>query len=613
LSAPRTTKASLLGAMAILSVAGGACSEPAGLRVDVAFGDYKSARSVTIAITANPDGFVSQPPTNAGGGTVTTEDVDGNGTLELVARFLGPFDSGTLSFRVATGNQIQLDMSGEALAFSDTQLVAGADAATTLPAGGSSTLSLALATRTSGTVGPGTRATDLLTAGADLTIKGPKNPTGTVGAQASAIALCNLDGEAPADLVVGAPQLDPGLNIGPTGAVFVVFGAGADTAPINLDPSDSAQFSFHGAGGGDQLGAAVGCADLDGDGLDDLIVSAPNANGGTGRVYAVLGRTGLKRTSIDLASTDHLPDATWTTGVANAHLGSAVYAANLGSKSQPILLLSAPGDAKVHLLASLPSAPAPLLLETAPHTTFAHVRGAALGAGDLHDVGDAVDVVVGDPSYLVSGDIQPSGAVYVFGGLTLASPTAYDATATDATGPSTMIVGPTQSTFGASVIALDTTGNLQDLFVGAPGDGGDGRGRVYVYAHGSNFFNARERDYMRTSAAQIEMGVANARFGSALGATRTGTASWRLLVGSPNETRGQRNGAGAAYLLDSGADRRFPILEVLYGANAGDHLGSAVTGGQVNADAIGDLVTVAPYASGTEAGSGVAYAQYGRP
>jgi hypothetical protein len=36
----------------------------------------------------------------------------------------------------------------------------------------------------------------------------------------------------------------------------------------------------------------------------------------------------------------------------------------------------------------------------------------------------------------------------------------------------------------------------------------------------------------------------------------------------------------------------------VYGADTSDQLGAVVAGGQVNSDAFGDLVTVAPFANG---------------
>ena len=50
----------------------------------------------------------------------------------------------------------------------------------------------------------------------------------------------------------------------------------------------------------------------------------------------------------------------------------------------------------------------------------------------------------------------------------------------------------------------------------------------------------------------------------------------------------------------------------MFGAAALDHLGTFVAGGLVDGDQIGDLVTTAPDANGSDSGSGVVYVRFGR-
>jgi hypothetical protein len=89
--------------------------------------------------------------------------------------------------------------------------------------------------------------------------------------------------------------------------------------------------------------------------------------------------------------------------------------------------------------------------------------------------------------------------------------------------------------------------------------------------------------------------------------------TYRLVVGAPDATRSTRTGTGAAYLLDGGDALAFPILERLYGAAKGDHLGMDVGCGQLNDGLIGDLVAVAPNADDmTDQDSGAAYVLFTR-
>jgi hypothetical protein len=105
----------------------------------------------------------------------------------------------------------------------------------------------------------------------------------------------DVDGDGLCDLLIGAPRADP---TGPdSGRAYVVFGK-ADTAAVKLAAvvDGDGGFAIDGQQVRDYAGFAVDAAgDVDGDGLDDVIVGAYGANpaGDTsGRSYLVYGRTG---------------------------------------------------------------------------------------------------------------------------------------------------------------------------------------------------------------------------------------------------------------------------------------------------------------------------------
>ena len=54
------------------------------------------------------------------------------------------------------------------------------------------------------------------------------------------------------------------------------------------------------------------------------------------------------------------------------------------------------------------------------------------------------------------------------------------------------------------------------------------------------------------------------------------------------------------------------LCDQVFGAAAQDRLGTFVAGGFVDGDQIGDLVTSAPDANGSDSGSGVVYVRFGR-
>ena len=141
-------------------------------------------------------------------------------------------------------------------------MIAGADGVeTALPAGGRGSIALALTERTGGPIGPSTHVTDIKTAPPDVTV-------GTsMDAHLSAVAVCDVDDDGRPDLVIGAPQAG-NLGLQSVGAVYVLLGGGGLGSEIDLgNPATAMEFHFFGQDPGDQLGAAVACADLTKDGV----------------------------------------------------------------------------------------------------------------------------------------------------------------------------------------------------------------------------------------------------------------------------------------------------------------------------------------------------------
>ncbi|HVZ74595.1 MAG TPA: FG-GAP repeat protein [Polyangia bacterium] len=597
-------------ALAALALGAATCAQPAGLVVDVDLGSFQSSAAEVRVILHAPHGFMrATQADDVTGPGVTQEDVDGDGTLDLVIRFIAIPSSGKEHFLVSTKNDAAIDIHGEAVAFDSMKIIANATGDATLPGGGRATLALALAAASPGTVGPGTRSTDLLTASADATIKAPASTAGV-----TSVAACAFDGDGKKnDLVVGVASLDRDASRTQAGAVFVVFDV---SGAVTLDPHDASQLVFYGDMAGDHLGASVACADLNGDPFDDLIVGAPNAENGAGRVYAVYGKQAFNRRAVDVgtnATMSERADALWgpvvvapATATASGHFGSPLFAFADGAGKTRVLAAE-PDAKKVHLLPAAAAAGAVTDVSLPDHPVFTGVTATSLAAGDFDDMKTGVDVVVGDPSYIPMNQVAASGAVFVFANVDPAG-----VAATAATAATTTIVGDGNG-FGRAALALDSTGRGQDLLVSQP-SGGDGRGLVYLYAHDGDFFHAPMRDFKATQkkGSPLDLGDANAGFGGALAACANGTgatATYGLAVGAPGTTRvASRSNAGGAYVLATGGG--FTILERLYGANANDRLGSAVACGDFNGDGRGDLVTIAPAAMGVATGSGVAYVLY---
>jgi len=103
----------------------------------------------------------------------------------------------------------------------------------------------------------------------------------------------DVDGDGLDDILVGAyGNSDAGLS---AGKAYLLLGASIPAMPVDSDGqislSDS-DYAFVGENSGDTAGAAVaGAGDVDGDGLDDILIGAPengDAGASAGKVYLVL-------------------------------------------------------------------------------------------------------------------------------------------------------------------------------------------------------------------------------------------------------------------------------------------------------------------------------------
>ena len=106
----------------------------------------------------------------------------------------------------------------------------------------------------------------------------------------------DVNGDGVDDLLIGAPRADPNGNY--SGASYVVFGRAGVGNGGNLELSaldGTNGFRLSGVAANDNSGLAVSMAgDVNGDGIDDLLIGAPGAGTfSSGASYVVFGGAGV--------------------------------------------------------------------------------------------------------------------------------------------------------------------------------------------------------------------------------------------------------------------------------------------------------------------------------
>ena len=139
----------------------------------------------------------------------------------------------------------------------------------------------------------------------------------------------DFNGDGFGDLIVGARGADGrGAD---SGTSYVVFGrAGGFEPGIDISALNGANgFSIVGINGGDRSGFSVSSAgDINGDGLADLIVGAPNADVGgradAGQAYVIFGQRGVASSTLDVSTLNGANGFTISGARAGDHLGWSV-------------------------------------------------------------------------------------------------------------------------------------------------------------------------------------------------------------------------------------------------------------------------------------------------
>ncbi len=519
----------------------------------------------------------------------------------------------------------------------------GDDDSSQTPAPAATTLSSTPATATSpvGSVAAG-RIIDLASEAAAVTISGADS--GDYFNDLPALVTGDVNGDGLADLFIGARFGDgPDNTREDSGEAYLILGKSSLPATIDL-AVPQADVTVYGAQGkgrtsqpGDQLGFAGALADVNGDGLDDIILGAPFApradnNAAAGAAYVIFGSASLPSV-IDLAATP--ADVTLTGAAGNSFFGDAVASTDANGDGFGDVIVGAPFAPRPPGLArpgqqagavyvwfggdsfegrrDVSSGEFDVIIYGKEEFEGGDEAGDNVAGGDLNDDGIGDIVITAEAADGPDNGRSVDAEVYVvygsedLGGVLDVGDGDQDVT----------VYGADQNdTLGFNIGVADVTGDgVADLLVSARGGDGDNNrtleaGELHIFPGGSLPETIDLIDY---PADVYLYGADGADFlGNALGAADfDGDGDNEMFVGSPagdgiaNDPFTFRDG-GEGFVLDArgleGAVRipDAPLQLAVYGARSDDALGTSMAAGDLDGDGRPELVLLAIRSDGPD-------------
>ena len=470
---------------------------------------------------------------------------------------------------------------------------------------------------------------DLATSAPDATFFGAE--AGDFLADRFSLATADFNGDGRDDLLVGAPLADgPDNSRNNAGEAYVIFGGPSPGGSIDLAQGEAGLTVFGDSPGGN-MGFTVAGGDVNGDGIDDLLVgarfagSSPETQTGEGEVYVVYGGSNLSG-QVDIA--DGEQDVTVAGARPGDFLGIALASGDVNGDGFSDLIMGAsgvdgPGNGRgtaggVYVI--LGSKDLPSRIELGAAKPYFTIWGAQ--ASDLL------------PNYLATGDVDGDGQAEVIAGAPAAGRRsldelppgeAYIIDVPDAPGSELDLAGGEGYTRIRGAAALDGLG----FFVGAADVNADGRDDVIIGARDADGPNDG-----RNNAGEVHLLFGAEQYPSLIDLTETamdvtiigpavndslgftvasgdvnGDGTQDVLVGAPlGDGCGDRaEDAGEAYVL-FGRPKWPQAIDLaeggydvsVFGAEEGDELGFSLTAGDMDGDGRDDILAGALQADGPE-------------